>query len=271
MKIVSFNVNGIRSRLHQLEALEAKHAPDIVAIQESKAQDADFPLDAVKELGFPHVQIYGQKSHYGVALLSKAAPTNLVLGVPWREQDQQRRLIAADYQVGKVKLRVLNGYFPQGESRDHPKKFPAKSAFYEDLLKTLEDSQSPKKPVLVVGDMNVAPSDDDIGIGDDNRKRWLKSGKASFLPEEREWLQRLMDWGLHDTYLDQLGGDERLYSWFDYRSRGFEREPKRGLRIDFMLATQPLMKKLTGAGIDYELRGTPKPSDHCPIWCEFTG
>ena len=88
MKVVSFNVNGIRARLHQLEALEAKHSPDIVAIQESKAQDADFPRDAVAELGFPHVEIYGQKSHFGVALLSKTAPTNLVLGVSWRVAEQ---------------------------------------------------------------------------------------------------------------------------------------------------------------------------------------
>lgn len=270
MKIVSFNVNGIRSRLHQLEALEAKHAPDLVAIQESKAQDADFPREAVAALGFPHIEIFGQKGHYGVALLAKSAPTNVVLGVPWRAEDQQRRLIAADYQIGDTTLRVFNGYFPQGESRDHPKKFPAKSEFYEDLLKLLEVSHSPDQAVLVVGDMNVAPSDDDIGIGDDNRKRWISSGKASFLPEEREWLARLMKWGLYDTYLDQLGDAERLYSWFDYRSRGFEREPKRGLRIDFMLATQPLLQKLTGAGIDYELRGTEKPSDHCPIWCEFS-
>ena len=270
MKVVSFNVNGIRARLHQLEALEAKHAPDIVAIQESKAQDADFPREAVAELGFPHVEIYGQKSHYGVALLSKTAPTDLVVGVPWRDDDQQRRLIAADYQVGKTKLRVFNGYFPQGESRDHPKKFPAKSEFYEDLLKTLSESHSADQPLLVVGDMNVAATDADIGIGEDNRKRWLSTGKASFLPEEREWLQRLMDWGLEDTYLAKLGGDERLYSWFDYRSKGFDRDPKRGLRIDLMLATQALMKKLTAAGIDYELRGTEKPSDHCPIWCEFS-
>ena len=270
-KVVSFNVNGIRARLHQLKMLDEAHAPEVVAIQECKVVDEDFPYDAVREAGYPFIETFGQKGHYGVTLLSKIKPKNTVFGVPWREADQQRRLISADYEVNGLKFRVINGYFPQGDSREHPTKFPCKSEFYEDLLTMLEDSHSPKDNLLVVGDMNVAPQDIDIGIGDDAKKRWLRTGKESFLPEEREWLQKIYDWGLRDTYAEMTSDADRRYSWFDYRSKGFEREPRRGLRIDLILATNPLMKKLAKVGIDYELRGAEKPSDHCPIWCEFSG
>ena len=166
-------------------------------------------------------------------------------------------------------MQVINGYFPQGESRDHPLKFPAKAQYYSDLTRYLNERCDPAAPLIVAGDMNVAPEDADIGIGEDNRKRWLRTGKTSFLPEEREWLATLMDWGLTDAYTSHLGGKERRYSWFDYRSKGFDREPKRGLRIDFVLTTQALAGAVTDCGIDYRIRGAEKPSDHCPVWCHF--
>ena len=119
-----------------------------------------------------------------------------------------------------------------------------------------------------MGDMNISPEDIDIGIGESNRKRWLKDGKCSFLPVEREWLQRLYDWGLQDSYR-YIHPNKEEYSWFDYRSRGFEREPRRGLRIDLILATSTLMEKCHDAGINYSIRGMEKPSDHCPIWTVF--
>ena len=121
-----------------------------------------------------------------------------------------------------------------------------------------------------MGDMNISPSDQDIGIGEDNKKRWLRTGKCSFLPEEREWLDTLYSWGLKDTYRVIHPEDSETYSWFDYRSKGFEREPKRGLRIDLITATSALSDKVIGSGVDYEIRAMEKPSDHCPIWTEFS-
>ena len=266
MKFVGFNVNGIRARLHQIELVEKLHAPDVLALQETKVEDAKFPEEDVRDIGFPYQYIFGQKSHYGVALLSKTPLTDVQLGVPWREQDQQRRLIAATHESG---VRLINGYFPQGESRDHPTKFPAKEQFYADVLRYLQECTAATAPVILTGDMNVAPDDIDIGIGEDNKKRWLRSGKTSFLPEEREWLQQLFDWGLVDTYAAAKDDAERLWSWFDYRSRGFERSPKRGLRIDLILASKTLASGMSDCGIDHEIRGGDKPSDHCPIWSEF--
>lgn len=269
MKIISFNTNGIRARPHQLKALMDEHSPDIIGIQETKVQDEDFPSDMIDALQLS-ADYHGQKSHYGVALLSKQRPVQLIKGFSHDAADAQRRLITGIYDLDKNKtLSVINGYFPQGESRDHEKKFPAKRKFYADLLQTLRSDYSPEQPLIIIGDMNVAPCDIDIGIGEGNAKRWLKTGKCSFLPEEREWLQHLLDWGLIDIYRIHNAQTNDKFSWFDYRSRAFEREPRRGLRIDLILATECMAEKCTGSGIDYDIRSMEKPSDHCPVWAEF--
>lgn len=269
MKIISFNVNSIRTRLHQLSAVVDKHQPEIIALQETKVQDVDFPEADIQRLGYEALW-FGQKTHYGVAILSRQKPFEEQYGFEADEEDAQRRLLAASYPLaGGKALRVINGYFPQGESREHPTKFPGKARFYEDLISQLNKWQDPDELLLVVGDVNVAPGDDDIGIGADNAKRWLRTGKCSFLPEEREWLGRVMDWGLVDTFRQCHPGIDDQFSWFDYRSRGFEAEPPRGLRIDLILATAPLATRCIAAGIDYDIRGMEKPSDHAPVWAEF--
>ena len=267
-RVVSFNINGVRARPHQLEALQRQYDPDVIGLQETKVQDPDFPRAMIEGMGY-HVAFYGQKGHYGVALLSKEAPLAVEYGLPHDDGEAQRRLISATYQLGDRRLTVLNGYFPQGESRDHPIKFPHKQRFYADLAELLVQRYSPAQDLLIIGDMNVAPGDDDIGIGDDNAKRWLRTGKCSFLPEEREWLSRLLDWGLCDTFRMRYPEIKDRFSWFDYRSRGFEREPKRGLRIDLLLATAGLQSQVTDAGIAYDIRAMEKPSDHCPVWVDF--
>jgi exodeoxyribonuclease-3 len=269
MKIVSFNVNGIRARLHQLQAVIDKHAPDIIGLQETKVTDADFPVDAIRELGY-HVEYHGQKSHYGVALLSRQAPVQVVKGLPGDAQDAQRRLIGAAYATDEGEpFWALNAYFPQGESRQHAVKFPAKERFYSDLGDYLDKHFDSGNALILMGDANVAPEDADIGIGEDNARRWLRTGKCSFLPEERAWLQRLLNWGLVDTYRACQVEETERFSWFDYRSRGFEKDPRRGLRIDLVLASFSLSGRCNGAGIDYEIRSMNKPSDHCPVWVDF--
>ncbi|MEY6432259.1 exodeoxyribonuclease III [Thioalkalicoccus limnaeus] len=266
LKIVSFNINGIRARPHQLAALKARHDPDIIGLQESKVADEAFPREEVERLGY-RAHWFGQKAHYGVALLSKQEPLAVSRGLPFDDEGAQRRAITGRYGLaGGGEITVLNGYFPQGESRDHPVKFPGKRRFYQDLLAHLRADYSPSQPLVVLGDMNVAPLDRDIGIGEDNARRWLRTGKCSFLPEEREWFQALLDWGLYDAFRVRHPDAMDHFSWFDYRSRGFEREPKRGLRIDLILVTAPVRERLLDAGIDYEIRGMDKPSDHCPVW-----
>jgi exodeoxyribonuclease-3 len=269
MKIISFNVNGIRARFHQLEALIAKHNPDIIGLQEIKVHDSEFPHADLEHLGY-HIVHHGQKGHYGVATLSKLVPSEIIKGFPGEAADHQRRLLITSYPVDNGQmLRVINGYFPQGENREHPQKFPNKVAFYQNLQDWLEQNASPVEQLVVMGDLNIAPEDGDIGIGADNAKRWLRTGKTSFLPEEREWMARLKNWGLYDTFRSQNPDRVDLFSWFDYRSKGFQAEPKRGLRIDLIMGTKPLLDCCVDTGIDYEIRGMEKPSDHCPIWAEF--
>lgn len=269
MRIVSFNINGVRARPHQLEALRDRYDPDVIGLQETKVQDADFPLQVIQDLGY-HVSFYGQKSHYGVALLSKQPPASAVLGLPSDDEAAQRRLVTGTYVTPKgAELTVINGYFPQGESRHHETKFPHKQRFYAELQQLLSEQYSATGNLLVIGDMNIAPLDIDIGIGKDSAKRWLRDGKCSFLPEEREWMSTLLGWGLHDTYRKVHPQVDDLFSWFDYRSKGFDREPKRGLRIDLLLASTGLHDKVTDAGIAYDIRGMEKPSDHAPVWVDL--
>jgi exodeoxyribonuclease-3 len=269
MRIVSFNVNGIRARAHQLDAVVSRHDPFVIGLQETKVDDAEFPLEIPRALHY-EVNYHGQKGHYGVALLARRAPLDIQIGFPWRDADAQRRFVVARYGLANGRtLKVLNGYFPQGESRDHPEKFPNKRQFYADVLRYLHEHCTPDESIVLMGDMNVAPDDIDIGIGEDNRKRWLRTGKASFLPEEREWLDATLAWGLVDSFRIHHRDTDDRFSWFDYRSRGFERDPRRGLRIDLLLVSRDLADRCRDAGIDYEVRAMERPSDHCPVWAEL--
>lgn len=267
IKIISFNVNGIRSRINQLSQVLKQHQPDIVGLQETKVANEEFPFKDIEALGY-RAHIHGQKGHYGVAFLSKIDPSNIQCGFPSDDADSQCRMIHGEFDINGRRIHVINGYFPQGEGRAHPVKFPAKQKFYADLLCYLNSEFSNEDAVVVMGDMNVAHTDADVGIKPENAKRWLKTGKSAFLPEEREWLQRLLDWGLTDSFR-AANPESHTYSWFDYRSRGFEQEPKRGLRIDLLLASSAAMYLCTDTGIDLEARGHEKPSDHCPIWIDL--
>ncbi|MGM0535657.1 MAG: exodeoxyribonuclease III [Pseudomonadota bacterium] len=273
MRLVSFNINGIRARLHQLTALCEAHRPAVIGLQETKVQDSEFPVAAVQALGY-HVFHHGQKGHYGVALMVDPTqcgePEAVHYGFPEDGDDAQRRMIGVCLRPDAGDpLTVWNGYFPQGENIDHPVKFPHKRSFYAQLQRLLETQHHPDDRLVVMGDFNISPEDSDIGIGEANRKRWLREGKTSFQPVEREWLAGIKAWGLTDSYRVRYPEVADCFSWFDYRSRGFERDPRRGLRIDHILVSAPLAEKVTEAGIDYDLRGMEKPSDHAPVWTEL--
>ena len=267
MKIISFNINGLRARLHQLQAIIDKHQPDIIGLQEIKVHNDAFPVADVEAMGY-HVYFHGQKAHYGVAMLCKKEADVVQMGFPTDDDEAQKRMImvTTTNNAGE-KVTVLNGYFPQGDNISHETKFPYKRQFYTDLMGYLNEYHTSDENIVVMGDINISPTDLDIGIGEPNAKRWLKTGKCSFQPEERQWLATLMDWGFKDTFREQNPDVSDRYSWFDYRSKGFV--DNRGLRIDVVLATNSLAQQCIDTGIDYELRGIEKPSDHAPIWSEF--
>jgi len=267
MKIISFNINGLRARLHQLQAIIDKHQPDVIGLQEIKVHNDAFPIAAVEAMGY-HVYFHGQKAHYGVAMLCKKKPLKVQLGFPSDDSEAQKRMIMVTTTNDQNEtITILNGYFPQGESIHHPTKYPYKRQFYQDLMTYLQEHHNTEDNIIIMGDINISPLDLDIGIGEQNRKRWLKSGKCSFQPEEREWLSTLLNWGFKDTFRMLTPEKTARYSWFDYRSRGFD--DNRGLRIDVILATAKMAQLCIDSEIDYELRAIEKPSDHAPIWATF--
>jgi len=269
MKVISFNINGVRARPHQIEKIIELHKPDVIGLQETKVDDPQFPVEVIENMGYK-VSYFGQKSHYGVALLYKEEPVSIQKGFPGDTEEDQKRWIIGEFKAANGEsVFVCNGYFPQGESIKHETKFPAKRKFYNDLMNQLNDEFSPEQNIIVMGDFNISPEDIDIGIGEPNRKRWLKTGKCSFQPEEREWFDRLKAWGFKDTFRVLQPETNDRFSWFDYRSKGFDDTPKRGLRIDTLLATEPLVSRLKEAEVDYEIRGMEKPSDHAPVWASF--
>jgi len=267
MKIISFNINGVRARLAQLQSVIDLHQPDIIGLQEIKVDNAQFPVDDIKAMGYD-VVYHGQKAHYGVAILSKLSIKHVQYGLPTDNEDKQKRLIAVTIENDQGEdVTIYNGYFPQGENINHATKFPYKVEFYKDLTKHLYQAHTSDEHIIVMGDINISPLDLDIGIGEPNQKRWLKTGKCSFQPVEREMLATLQDFGLVDTFRALYPTKTERYSWFDYRSKGFD--DNRGLRIDVILATPSLAQKCIESEICYVSRGLDKPSDHAPIFAEF--
>ena len=260
IRIICFNINGLRARPHQLQALKEKYDPDVIALQEIKVSDEDFPVQIPTELGFNYYN-YGQKGFHGVAIFSKQAPINIIKGLEGAEDEAQKRYIQCDYSTNTGPLSICNSYFPQGENRKHPDKFPYKDRYYKRITNHIKNLNT---NVVLTGDFNIAPDRNDIGMNEDGIKRWLSQGHTAFLPEEIEWYKKLTDLGLVDIWRER-NPDSTKCSWFDYRSRGFDQDPKRGLRIDHFLLSKNVQEKYMNSEIDHELRAMEKPSDHCPV------
>ena len=260
IRIICFNINGLRARPHQLQALKEKYDPDVIALQEIKVSDEDFPEQIPTELGFNYYN-YGQKGFHGVAIFSKQAPINIIKGLEGAEDEAQKRYIQCDYLTNTGPLSICNSYFPQGENRKHPDKFPYKDRYYKRITNHIKNLNT---NVVLTGDFNIAPDRNDIGMNEDGIKRWLSQGHTAFLPEEIEWYKKLTDLGLVDIWRER-NPDSTKCSWFDYRSRGFDQDPKRGLRIDHFLLSKNVQEKYMNSEIDHELRAMEKPSDHCPV------
>ncbi len=269
MKIISFNINSVRARPHQLEFIRDNLKPDIIGLQETKVHDDEFPKELINDIGY-HCEFWGQKGHYGVALLSKKKPLEIVKGFTKDTDEDQKRFIQGKYKFNNDEIYILNGYFPQGENRNHETKFPKKIKYYKDLKNHIKKLKQSSSNIIVMGDFNVAPDMNDIGIGEANAKRWLRDGKCAFLPEEIKMWNSIKDLGFIDSWRLQNPDENSIYSWFDYRSRMFDDNPKRGLRIDHILVAKELSKSIKSTGIDYEARAMEKPSDHCPVWIEIS-
>ena len=260
IRIICFNINGLRARPHQLQALKEKYDPDVIALQEIKVSDEDFPPQIPESLGYKYFN-YGQKGFHGVAIFSKIEPTNIIKGLNGGDDEAQKRYIQCDFQTSGGVMSLCNSYFPQGENRKHPDKFPYKDRYYKRITKHMENLDT---NIVLTGDFNIAPHRNDIGMNEDGVKRWLREGHTAFLPEEIEWYDKLLATGLEDTWR-KLNPDSTKCSWFDYRSRGFDQDPKRGLRIDHFLTTANITDLIKKVEVNREPRGWEKASDHTPV------
>ena len=247
--VVTWNINSIRSRLELLLDWLAEKQPDLVALQETKVEDVNFPIFDLQQAGY-HSVFSGQKSYNGVAFLSKEVPDQIRIGFQNGYDPENCRLIS-------VQLRgiwFINVYLPQGQSADS-EKFAYKLEFLEQL--TAELSNYPNAKLIVLGDLNIAPKE--IDVPDPVAMKDM----VSFRPEERVAFQHLLALGLHDVFR-KFNKESGHYSWWDYRTRGFERND--GMRIDHVLSSGDLLEQATQSYIDLENRSKAKPSDHAPVF-----
>jgi exodeoxyribonuclease-3 len=255
MRIATFNVNGIASRLPALLDWLAGTSPDVVCLQELKAIDSAFPITAIREAGY-HAVWHGQRSWNGVAILSRGAePTALRHGLPGDADDTQSRYIEA--QVDGIVIGCL--YLPNGNPQPGPK-FDYKLAWFERLVRHALKLIDSGRPVVLAGDYNVVPTDLDIY----DSKSWKKD--ALLQPETRAAFERLLAQGWTDA-LRALHPTERIYTFWDYFRNHWARNS--GLRIDHLLLSRQLQPRLIDAGVDREVRGRPRASDHAPVWVEL--
>lgn len=250
MKIASWNVNSLKVRLPQLIEWLKSTGPDIVCLQETKLEDANFPAGAIQEAGY-HVAFAGQKTYNGVAVLSKSPQTDITIGNPLFA-DEQKRIIA----VTVNDIRAICAYVPNGQALDSDK-YTYKLAWLEAFHRWVSSQTKQYDQLFVAGDFNIAPEDQDVH----DPKVWAGQILCSAL--ERKAFNQLTELGLHDSFR-LFQQPEKSFSWWDYRMLGFQRN--RGLRIDHILLSTPLAARCTSAGIDKDMRKQERPSDHAPVF-----
>ena len=255
MKIATFNVNGVNSRLPRLLEWLAEARPDIACLQELKTSDETFPREAIEGAGYS-VLWHGQKGFNGVAVLARGGGglTERRRGLPGDPDDTHSRYLEASAH-GVI---VASIYLPNGNPQPGPK-FAYKLAWFERLIEHAKGLVGSADPVLLVGDFNVVATD---GIGDIYSPASWKAD-ALLQPESRDAYQRLLAQGWTDA-IHALHPGQPIYSYWDYFRNRFGRDA--GLRIDHLLLNAPAAKRLEQAGVDKAVRAREKPSDHAPAW-----
>ncbi len=255
MRIATYNVNGVNGHLQVLLQWLQETSPDVACLQELKAPQEKFPLDAITAAGY-HALWHGQKSWNGIAILSKHEPAVEIRRVlPGDDQDEQSRYLEAE--INNIVVGCL--YLPNGNPAPGPK-FDYKLKWMDRFIQHAATLQVSGKPVVLTGDYNVIPSEHDVY----KPERWVDD--ALFRPETRAAFQKLLGQGWTDA-LRKLFPDEIVYTYWDYFRNAYQRNA--GLRIDHFLLNDILDKRLLSAGVDCNVRGWEKTSDHAPVWIEL--
>ena len=254
MRIASWNVNSIKSRLDIVTNWLSSGACDVLLIQETKSQDVNFPVDAFTSIGW-NVAIHGQKSYNGVAIASHFPINDIITGLPGDDTDEQARYIEA--RIERAHLASI--YLPNGNPAPGPK-FDYKLGWMERLNQRATALLATEQPVVLGGDFNVIPDDRDCydPLG------W--EGDALTRPETRKSFRRLA----YSGYCDALRArhpDDVIYTYWDYQAGAWQRD--NGVRIDHLMLSPEAADRLVDVGVDKAPRGLEKPSDHTPIWCEL--
>ena len=255
MKIATYNVNGVNGRLSVLLRWLKEARPDVVCLQELKAPNEKFPLQAIHDAGYQAIW-HGQKSWNGVAILSRGKEVKELRKVlPGDPEDSHSRYIEAVVDG----IIIGNLYLPNGNPAPGPK-FDYKLKWFKRLQKHSAELLSAKQPVALIGDFNVMPTEKDVY----KPERWLDD--ALFRPEVRKAFKDLVDQGWTDA-IRKLYPKETIYTFWDYFRNAYARNA--GLRIDHFLLSPALKRRLTGGGVDKHVRGWEKTSDHAPVWIEL--
>jgi exodeoxyribonuclease III len=253
LRIVTWNINGVRARLDLLLAWLAKESPDVVCLQEIKSQDESFPREAIEALGY-NVETHGQKGFNGVAILSKRPVEDVLRGLPGDDTDEQARLIEAVVPTETGTIRVCNIYLPNGNPVDSPK-FPYKLAWMDRLIAFAETRLALEEPWVLLGDFNLIPT----GLDTHDAEAWW--GDALFRPESLEKFRRLANLGLSDAV--RMLSSEPNFSFWDFQAGAWRRNA--GIRIDHLMLSPQAADRLEGFRIHKEARGWEHPSDHVPV------
>lgn len=266
MKIATFNINGIKARAPALCDWLDETSPDVVLLQEIKSVDEAFPADLFEDRGY-NVETHGQKSFNGVAILSKHPLEDVVRGLPGDDSDEQARWIEATVCGEAGALRICGLYLPNGNPVEMEGGAPIAGGKYAYKLDWMERLRQRAKalladeiPALMAGDYNIIPQAEDAA----KPEAWRED--ALFRPESRAAFRRVVNLGFTDavhTFMPEPG----LYSFWDYQAGAWSRN--NGIRIDHILLSPQAADLMTGAGIEKDLRGREKPSDHVPVWVDL--
>lgn len=255
MKIATFNANSIRARLEIVRDWLNQNGPDVLAIQETKVPDNDFPASAFEEMGY-QVAYHGQKSYNGVATLSKRPLKNVRIGFGDGLWPDDCRILSAEIDG----VHVINTYVPNGTAVGTDK-FDYKLRWLERFSAMLSERYGPKDPVIWLGDINIAPTEDDVF--EPHRQK----GKVGFHPDEIKVLEKNVDWGFTDLFRKFTQGPGHYSFWEFYLPKAFEKNL--GWRIDHIYATEKLAAKCKSCVIDKAQRALEKPSDHTFVIAEI--
>ena len=253
MKITTWNINSLNARLqHALDWLAANPV-DVLALQELKLTDDKFPHDALREAGY-EAAVFGQKTYNGVALLARGAVADVTRNIPGFA-DESARVIAGTVEGPGGLLRVVNGYFVNGQAPG-TEKFEYKMSWLRALRDWLREELATHPRLVLLGDFNIAPEDrdsyDPVGLAE----------TIHHTTEERDHFRKLLGLGLTDAFR-LFEQPEKSYSWWDYRMLGYQKN--RGMRIDHILVSEALLPQVKACSIDRTPRKWPKPSDHAPV------